>query len=176
MEIDLIEYQGQKYKPNYYFVTEDGKIWRRYKTRPPKEITGSLDKHGYIKIHLIMENGQGRTFAKHRVIMNALRPTENPEQYQINHIDFNRTNNHPDNLEWCSASENTKWSYDAERIKLPIGKAKNPGRKKQFDEAQIKEIRARVAAGESQGSVARDLKADRATISRIINHIGAYKN
>ena len=61
----------------------------------------------------------------HRIIAETFIPNlENKPQ--INHIDGNKLNNNCNNLEWCTASENTKHAYNE-------GLAEN---KKSFDDSQ----------------------------------------
>lgn len=51
----------------------------------------------------------------HRIIAETW--CDNPNQYnEINHKDFNRKNNHADNLEWVSRKENMQHNVDHDRV------------------------------------------------------------
>lgn len=91
--------------PNYY-VTEDGSI---YSEKRNIILKGGLDKDGYRLVTL--QKGKLRRTAKvHREVANAYVP--NPFLLPVvNHIDGNKQNNHPSNLEWTTVSGNTKHAY-----------------------------------------------------------------
>lgn len=67
--------------------------------------------HGYREVDLRFNNKSKRCRV-HRLVATAFMPNENPDvKIFINHKDGNRSNNHVDNLEWCTASENTEHAY-----------------------------------------------------------------
>ena len=98
----------------HYKVTDDGRIFSRYSSRssyvdaasPWTEIFPSKEKSsGYMVVTLVH-----KSFVKkkrvHRLIAEAFIPNPENKPY-VNHIDGDKTNYHPSNLEWVSASENS---------------------------------------------------------------------
>jgi NUMOD4 motif./HNH endonuclease. len=80
-----------------------------------------LTQTGYLRVDL-SKNGK----VKHRTIHSLVADhfLANPEHKpEINHIDFDRTNNHISNLEWCTHKENQEHSWLAGRWdNMPKGK------------------------------------------------------
>ena len=68
---------------------------------------------GYVKVCI-----NGKRVSVHRIIMQSLDNIENSE-FEINHIDGNKQNNHYSNLEWCTSAENKQ---HAVRIGLKGGR------------------------------------------------------
>lgn len=67
-----------------------------------------LSKQGYPTFRF-SDKGKMYNHRVHRLVGAAFIP--NPNNYpQINHIDENRTNNHVENLEWCTAKHNLEHS------------------------------------------------------------------
>lgn len=74
--------------------------------------TPSKTKTGYLLITM-------RKFSvyAHRIVADCFIP--NPDNKpQVNHIDCNKSNNHVDNLEWCTRSENALHARDNGKLKL----------------------------------------------------------
>lgn len=89
-----------------YFTTPKGQI-----IGPRgKALKGGPDKNGYILVTL-RKDGKNFTRKVHRLICEAY--WKKPEGCDfVNHKDGVKDNNHPDNLEWVTASQNTIHSYE----------------------------------------------------------------
>lgn len=86
-----------------YFAHESGFIKSIYPPYPPRIILGSKDKSGYLQLSMI-QNGKKVKRKIHRVIASVFHP--NPEnKLQVNHLDFDRTNNAKSNLQWATSKE-----------------------------------------------------------------------
>lgn len=55
--------------------------------------------------------GKYLSLYEHRIVCETYHPIDNPKDFEVNHIDSNKINNHPSNLEWASKSENRKHAY-----------------------------------------------------------------
>lgn len=98
-------------------VDEDGNIFRlpyvggNNRLYPRAELSRSVSGTGYAYVKL-----RGRQYRACRIVAEARIP--NPLNLEVvNHKDLDKLNDHPDNLEWTTASENTQHAYDNGAIK-----------------------------------------------------------
>lgn len=86
-----------------YIVEPGGLVFSKISNRYLKII---IDKDGY---HTVKVAGKLRKV--HRLVAEAFIP--NPDNLpEVNHKDFNRANNHRDNLEWVSRAHNLEHSRE----------------------------------------------------------------
>lgn len=70
----------------------------------------TVNKHGYNCV-LLSVSLERKLITVHRLVILSFK--ENPSKKQtVNHIDGNKLNNHIENLEWATWSENSKHSFD----------------------------------------------------------------
>lgn len=77
--------------------------------------------------------------------MIAFKPCDNMYELEVNHIDYDRTNNRLDNLEWLTHTENVHHSSDKGNYKGRYRGENNP--KAHFTEEQVRTIRAMYENG-----------------------------
>lgn len=94
-------------KETYYSVSNDGEV-RNDSTKTL--LKGSVSKNGYRMVHL--RQHMNKICSVHRLVMKAFQPCELMDELQINHKDGDKLNNNIDNLEWCTALENIRHSYE----------------------------------------------------------------
>lgn len=75
---------------------------------PEKIMKTAVDKSGYVMVNLRTGSFMKRVKV-HRLVADAFIPKLQGKKF-INHIDGNKSNNEITNLEWCTASENSKHS------------------------------------------------------------------
>lgn len=84
----------------HHYVDEQGHIYSDMSGKL-KEMATFSGKNSSYRMIKIQENGIKSTFLVHRLVAEAFIP--NPNGYsEINHIDYDKTNNNVDNLEWCT--------------------------------------------------------------------------
>lgn len=85
-----------------YLVSSHGRL----KNEQNKHFKGHITQQGYIRVSI-----NEKLYRMHQLVAIAFLP--NPEDKpHVNHKDGNRSNNHIDNLEWCTRSENMQHAYD----------------------------------------------------------------
>lgn len=133
-----------------------------------KRMSGMVDKHGYREVCL-SENGKGKHYLVHRLILSTFNPVENMERLDVNHIDGNKLNNELSNLEWCTRSENIKHSYKNGLQKVVT----NPhGSYVVLTEDKLDIIRDLHYRGYPDWKIAKELKCSRGLVSRKIREMG----
>ena len=88
--------------PNYskYFVSNHGRV----RNEKGFLLKTSPQHSGYIRIKIINDKQQKKHVQVHRLVCTAFR-TNIENKPTVNHKDHNKWNNHLDNLEWASVSE-----------------------------------------------------------------------
>lgn len=87
----------------YLCVDKEGNVFKKTK-QGAIPLAKRKDRHGYEYVEVSNNGGRAKVFV-HRLV--ALAFHKNPDNLpQVNHIDGDKRNNHADNLEWVSNSDN----------------------------------------------------------------------
>ena len=91
-----------------YEVSNLGRVKSYQKNKNGHLLSFTKSTWGY---HLVGLNkdGKRKSFSVHRLVATAFLPKIEGKEV-INHIDCDKTNNHVDNLEWCTQKENVQHS------------------------------------------------------------------
>jgi hypothetical protein len=122
----VVDYEG------LYEISNLGEI--RSLFRYKKTLNQVLTK-GYLIVSLFKDKKQ-KTTRVHRIVAKAfvLNPDNKP---QINHINGIKTDNKPENLEWCTTKENTQHAH-----RIGLCKTGCNSKRAKLNKKQISEIRS----------------------------------
>lgn len=88
-----------------YSITNDGRVYSYFSNKYLKPV---FDKDCYATVNLSRDNVV-RKYKIHRLVAETFVDNPNNKQ-EVNHKDFNRSNNWFENLEWVTQEENDDWS------------------------------------------------------------------
>lgn len=159
---DIEGYEG------LYQVSNLGRIKALERTVivPERIMTASTTKNGYSQVRLTKDK-EAISILIHRIVAKAFIP--NPDNKpEVNHKAGIKTDNRVSELEWNTKSENQTHSHRVLRKKsnLKPQKGTNNGLSK-LNWGDVQEIKALLAIGTSQRSIAKHYKVSQVTISNI---------
>jgi len=117
---------------------------------------------GYKYVGFKVARNTNRIFLVHRLVAQAF--VANPNSYpDVNHIDLNKLNNAPANLEWCTKAYNTEHATVGGRFH---GRS-NPNARFKLQPEDVDIILSRLAAGDRQHAIADDYGVSQSLVSMI---------
>ena len=121
----------EQYLETNYFVNSDGSVYCYYPTSRKNRFykkKQQISNTGYLRVGMTI-NGKQSMKSVHRLVAELY--LENPNKLpQVNHKDGDRLNNTIENLEWVTASQNTKHSFDVLMRKGKGAKGEKSGKSK----------------------------------------------
>lgn len=76
------------------------------------ELMSRIGDNGYLSVTMTSDTGERTPVELHRIVGKLLVMNDSPTlKDQINHVDRDKLNNRPGNLEWCTQGENVKHAY-----------------------------------------------------------------
>ena len=96
-----------------YEVSNYGKV-RNKKTG--RILKGAMTNSGYMLVTL-SQKGKIKSFSIHRLVMETFNPRPDMKTLDVNHIDWNKTNNRLENLEWTTHKDNLLYGSGPTELK-----------------------------------------------------------
>lgn len=117
-----------------YWVSSLGRVYGTQILKP------HVDRYARV---VLMINGKRKCRSVHRLVAMAFLQWQRPEEIQINHLDTDKINNRPSNLEYCTHQHNA--DHAEENGLIPLGENSHNAK---ITEADVRTIREFYASGE----------------------------
>lgn len=143
-----------------YLLRSDGEVLSLWKGSP-QVIQGGVDKDGYRKFVLIDDTGS-RRYVRRASLICAAYHGPRLKGMEVRHLDGTRDNDAPCNLAWSTHSENC-----ADKLGHGTAQRGEKNGNGKLTEAQAREAKSRLAAGEKASEIAKDYGVKRGTIYNI---------
>lgn len=141
-----------------YQISADGRVWGVYRDR---EMRPRKSWAGYMRLSLYAADGAVKTHSVHRLVLLAfVGPC--PPGMEACHINGVRDDNRLANLRWDGKRENML----DQRRHGTLAKGERQGNSK-LDEGKVRDIKKRLASGESQRPIAEEYGITQAAVSLI---------
>ena len=142
-----------------YQIHVDGRIFAtgNGKGRRPRQKVPTQDGRGYLVVNLYKNNKQHRKYI-HRLVAEAF--VEGDTSLSVNHIDGDKLNNCPENLEWVSLRENTLHQH-----RTGLANSSSQYKPTKIPSEDYALILKRLAAGEQQKTIAEEYGCSQPAIS-----------
>jgi hypothetical protein len=100
-----------------YEVSDSGQVrsLRRKWCPRVRELRQGTDSDGY-RVVWLTANGRRRIARVHRLVLNAFAPVPGSSSLDVNHKNFDRSDNRLENLEWCTRRQNIHHAIRAGRV------------------------------------------------------------
>ena len=138
-----------------YEVSNEGRVRRKGKIDCLKINYKSTGNYGRVNI--------GKSMAVHKIVALTF-IGDRPNGFDINHIDGNKKNNHVDNLEFVTRSENCRQACNEQRLRDMKGENHNRAK---LSDIQVSDIKRRIKRGEKNKDIANMYSVDPSLISHI---------
>lgn len=165
MELRKDEYWEESQRVSGWRISNTGKVYSDKSGKLLKQQLTGPNRKKYFSVS-IRESGKVKHLKVHRLVAEEFIP--NPDNKPcVNHKDGNKLNNHVDNLEWATASENSFHAVDT-GLNPKRGKD-NPNVK--LSQEQVNEIRTVYFHSKiSQSALARKYNVHQTTIHSLLKY------
>ena len=147
-----------------YEVSNQGRVRSFHKSIKNPEIPRILapgNVRGYRQI-VLRKDGKNASGLVHRLVAMAFVGLPPTPDHQVNHKDFNKSNNVPENLEWVTQAENNIYSKDV------IPRNRGEANHSKLTEKQVIDLRKRRLMGETYPSLSARFKVSKHTCWLIV--------
>jgi len=132
----------------------------------------SKNNLGYMTVGFTVNNKKVNKYV-HRLVAEVFL-TNDENKPQVNHIDCNKENNHVDNLEWCTNSENHIHAYKNDLSKFKhnrVAYSKEQNGRALLTEEQVIEIREKYIPYKYSAKIlAKEYNVSESCITHILNN------